>query len=360
MRGRKLLLIAVMAAAIGAPPRASAQLSPFGIIGGFASHIRHMFGHFGHFRRAHHSDTVSKTEPSHVTPDTLGQAAALASAGPAAWPNAFNDVLGFTFWPRDYALQVRSHGFDVIAAAIIEAPPRPTRSTTTGAGVADSAATPCQADETMGNWLTGRIEQTVTLSPAQHEALDTLKSALAKSITAIDASCEDSASLSPVDRINAATQRFWSMRDAGINIRAPLAAFYHSLSAAQKASFESKQPQNQQDAKPAGNDRQFQACAAHGMAAAERLIAQIEQKIKPSKDQTPSVESLRKSSSDMAKLLSASCGEPVPADPLARLDAADAELSRLSYAAISEQIALNTFYAQLDADQKAKFDALGR
>ena len=360
MQGRNLLLIAIVAAAIGASPPAGAQLSPFGIIGGFASHVRHMFGHFGHFPRAHHSDAVSKAESSHVAQDTHGQTAALAGAGPAAWPNALNDVLGFTFWPRDYAQQVRSRGFDVIAAAIVEAPRQPTRSATTGARVADSAATPCQEDETKGNWLKGRIEQTVTLSPAQHGALDRLKSALAQSITAIDAGCEDTASLSPIDRISATTQRLWAVRDAGINIRAPLAAFYDSLSAAQKASFELKQPQKQQDAKSAGNERQFQACAAAGMAPAERLVAQIEQKIKPSKDQAASVESLRKSSSDMAKLLSASCGEPVPADPLSRLDAADAKLSRLSYAATSEQIALNTFYAQLDADQRVKFDSLGR
>ncbi len=362
MCGRKLLLIAMTTAAIVASPPAGAQLSPFGIIGGFASHVRHMFGHFGHFPRAHHSDAAPKAELSHVAQDTHGQTLPPAGAGPAAWSNAFNDVLGFTFWPWEYAQQVRGHGFDVIAAAIVEAPRQPTRSGTTGASAPDSATAPCQVDESKGNWLTGRIEQTITLSPVQHDALDTLKNALAQSTNAIDAGCQDAASLSPIDRLNAATQRLWAVRDAGINIRAPLGAFYDSLSPAQKANFELKQPQNQQDAKSAGNgnDRQFQTCAAAGMAAAGQLVAQIEQKIKPSKDQAASVESLRKSSSDMAKLLSASCGEPVPADPLARLDAADAELSRLSYAATSEQIALNTFYAQLDGDQKAKFDSLGR
>jgi hypothetical protein len=72
------------------------------------------------------------------------------------------------------------------------------------------------------------------------------------------------------------------------------------------------------------------------------------------------MEALRQSTSEMVKMLSASCAQAIPAAPLARLDSAGVQLSRLSYAATSEQIALNNFYAALDADQKAKFDSLGR
>jgi hypothetical protein len=69
---------------------------------------------------------------------------------------------------------------------------------------------------------------------------------------------------------------------------------------------------------------------------------------------------LHKTSTEMAKLLAVSCTQPVPADPLARLDDAESQLTRMNYAATSMEIAVNGFYAQLGEQQKAKFNALGR
>jgi hypothetical protein len=62
----------------------------------------------------------------------------------------------------------------------------------------------------------------------------------------------------------------------------------------------------------------------------------------------------------MAKLLSASCAQPIPADPVARLDAANNQLTSINYAAMSVGGALNTLTAQLDNEQKARLDSLGR
>jgi hypothetical protein len=354
-RGLRFILIAVLAVA-ALPETADAQLSPRGIIGEFTRPLRHMLGRFGHVpgrraRAAQDRAAAPAQNPSGV--DVL-----------AGWPTAYQEILGFTFWPGEYVQQVHSHGFDVIAAAVLKAPHKPVQTATTGAGDASAETTSCaSADATQGNWLAGRIEQTVVdLTPAQRDALNTLKTALAQSVKAIDAACQDTTSPSPINRLDAATQYVWAVHDAGIYVRAPLETFYNSLTAAQKKKFEWTQRSDQPDAKSANSEmgKQYQACAARGAAASEQLLKQIEQEVRPNNDQAASMEALRQSTSEMVKMLSASCAQAIPAAPLARLDSAGVQLSRLSYAATSEQIALNNFYAALDADQKAKFDSLGR
>ena len=89
-------------------------------------------------------------------------------------------------------------------------------------------------------------------------------------------------------------------------------------------------------------------------------MKEIEQKVRPDKKQNASLDALRNASSNMAKLLTASCAQPTPTDPVARLDAADDQLARMNYAATSMQLALADFYAKLDNGQKARFDALSR
>ncbi len=109
-----------------------------------------------------------------------------------------------------------------------------------------------------------------------------------------------------------------------------------------------------------GENKQYQACAAQNIGSAERLVKEIEMKVKPDKTQAASLENLHKISSDMAKLLVASCAQPIPADPLARLDSASDQITAMNYAASNVQIALDDFYGRLSQTQKARFEATGR
>ena len=355
MRGHSFTFIALLTAALALPQTVDAQLSPRGVMGAFTAPFREMLGHHPHA----HRHRARESQTARAAP---AQSAASGIDALPGWPSAYDDALGFIFWPADYAQKVRSHGFDVLAAAILETPQKPVRTAAT-TGASDSAPTPCNgADETQGAWLAGRIKQTVDLTPAQRDALGHFQDALAQSIKTIEAACQDTSTMPPINRLNAATQRLWAVRDAAIYIRAPLDAFYNSLSKEQKAKFVWTPPQPRQDTKAAkaGMATQFQACAAPGMAASEKLLKNIEQEVHPTTAQADSMDALRKTTSDMAKMLSASCAAPVPADPPARLDSVNAELSSLSYAATSEQIALNNFYAQLDDAQKQKFDSIGQ
>jgi len=154
-------------------------------------------------------------------------------------------------------------------------------------------------------------------------------------------------------------QTLWTVRDAGISMRGPLKAFYDTLTVTQKSSFASQQPQDSPPSDPKyanpGMNKQYQACASQNAEKAERMIKEIEMRVRPNKDQAASFEGFHKASSDMAMLLIASCAQPIPADPMARLDAANDQLTAINYAATTVQIAFDDFYLKLSNDQKSRF-----
>jgi hypothetical protein len=352
------VLLALTAAA---PEPALAQFSPEGLIGAMTRPLRSILG------RLHHSGRVAQSQ--HSAEATPTQGGHFGDVGPAVWPAAYEDVVGYVFWPQDYTEALRGRGFDVIADALLhpQSGSRPSAATTGSANAGESANKPaglCDgASDTDVTWPITDIEHSVQLTGAQRDALGHLQTAMAQALKNIKAGCSDNASQQPRERLHVLVQRLWAVRDAGIYVRAPLTAFYDSLSDEQKAKFKiersaAKNPQDARIAAAAG--QQYQACAARGGESAERLIQEIAQKVRPTKDQDTALKALRKTTGDMAKLLSASCDPSIPAEPVARLDAADNQLTNMNYAATSMEIALNGFYAQLTDDQKAKFNSLGR
>jgi hypothetical protein len=374
MRWRTTIALGMLGAALATPDLAQAQFSPQGLLGGITRPFRQMLGHLGHYPRSHRHRTAAADSqagagaPSSDAPASTGSR--LGWAGPSAWASAYEDVLGFAFWPDDYASRLRSRGFDVIADTIsghFDAPRRGDRVATTGTATGndasnDSSKTQCDDAGTPVAWPASRVEQILQLTDSEHDALEKLQSSVVQSVKATKADCGASAELSPPDRLGALVQTIWAVRDAGISVRDPLKAFYDSLTTTQKNSFVSRAPQppaEAKDANPAMN-KQYQACAAQNAEKAERLVKEIEMRVRPTKDQATSFENFHKVSSDMAKLLIASCAQPIPADPMARLDNANDQLTAINYAATTIQIAFDDFYARLDGAQKARFESLGR
>jgi hypothetical protein len=380
MRGRTILLATVLAAAIPLPDTGYAQLSPQGVIGGITRPFRQMLGHFRHFPRGHHrraaiESRASAPIPSRASgPAPSNAASAIAGArlgwvGPPAWPTAYEDLVGFTFWPGDYTPRLRGRGFDVIADTTTGRfdVPRPARTATTGAAVTNDAdnelsvgrcGDSANADS---NWPAVRIEQIVQLSDAEHAALENLQTTASQSVKTIRANCVGPAAGAAPDRLRALVQTLWAVRDAGIAMREPLKNFYDTLTVTQKNSFV-RQISPPPDPKGAGTEmnKQYQACASQNVERAERMIKEIEMRVRPDSDQAASLENLHKASGDMAKLLIASCAQPVPADPMERLDSANDQLTAVNYAATTVQIALDEFYLKLNNDQKLRFDSLTR
>jgi hypothetical protein len=374
MRARATIVAGLLIAAVPLDSPAQAQLSPQGIIGGVTRPLRQMLGHFGHYPRSYRHRSSGGARAAAPVPDRDTQSplkSRLGRAGPAAWVTAYEEVLGFTFWPDDYGAQFRSRGFEVIADTITGRFDRiraPTRVATTGAarsdGGTDVSAAHCNdASSADDKWPASRIEQLLQLSDGQHATLDKVQLAANDAAKTIKSNCHQLSDLSPPDRLRALVQTLWIVRDGDIAMRVPIKEFYESLTSAQKNSFAVQQLQNvppPDDKSQGGENKQNQACAAQNIGSAERLVKEIEMKVRPDKTQAASLENLHKASSDMAKLLIASCAQPVPGDPLARLDSASDQITAINYAASTLQIALDDFYGRLSQQQKARFEATGR
>jgi hypothetical protein len=375
MRARAAIVAGLLAAAVPLDSPAQAQFSPQGIIGGVTRPLRQMLGNFGHYPRSHRHRSSGGARAAAPVPDRDAAQSTVKSrlgrAGPAAWVTAYEDVLGFAFWPDDYGAQFRSRGFDVIADTITGRLDRmrgSTRVATTGTarndGGNDVSAEQCNDTPSADDkWPASRIEQLLQLSDAQHVTLEKVQLAANDAVKTIRSNCQQLGDLSPPDRLRALVQALWVVRDGDIAMRVPLKNFYESLTSAQKNSFAVQQPQNTpplDDKTQGGENKQNQACAAQNIGSAERLVKEIEMKVRPDKTQAASLENLHKASSDMAKLLIASCTQPIPADPLARLDSASDQITAMNYAASNVQIALDDFYGGLSQTQKARFEATGR
>jgi hypothetical protein len=365
---RGVIFITMLGAALIWTDVAVAQLSPRGIIGGITRPFREMFGRFGHFPHREHRPTASEQTTSNPTGRDISASPNLASTGPANWPTAFEDVLGFTFSPDEYAQKLHGRGFDVIADAINghNGNIRPVAhiAATTGAKAEDDAvsrnsADSCSQSIDRNNWPAARIEQRMQLRDAQREALDKLQAAINQSAKTINGDCRTTETSNPSDRLNKLIQTVWAVRDSVISIRVPMKEFFDTLDDKQKALLMKNPPQEKNPAGVNNNEanKQYQACAGPNIEASERMIMEIKQRIRPSNEQAESLENLHKTSSSMAKLLMASCASPAPADPMARLDAAVDQLTAMNYAATTVQIAFDAFYRSLDDEQTAKFES---
>jgi len=385
MRARTAVVAIVLCTALQAEV-AHAQFSPHGIINMATRPLRQMLGRLGHAYGPHYRKVPRRLSRSlAASPAAAGAAAAatnpaLPPSGPSGWPNAFETVLGYALWPDDYAAQFRGRGFDVIATGLIgPARGRPGARTARAdaamkSDAGDDAADICGVrQDDKEPWPIPQLAQAGDLSPAQRAALDKLKDAVAGAQKTLLADCRAAAPSNALDGLGATIRKLWAVRDAAVFVRDPLKDFYAALDDGQKAKFirESEQPadasgssdNNRSAASKAADSamaRQYRMCAAPSLEAAERMVRQIAAEVRPRKEQSTSLEALRKTSADMAKLVTAGCAQPIPQDPVARLDAANDQLATMSYAASSLNVALNGFYAQLDSKQKAKFEALNK
>ncbi len=358
----------MLSAAVVLPAAAHAQFSPQGLLNHISRPFRSLLGRFGHY--PHHRQQAESIGRSPFDAGSPSVESRLGRVGPPAWPSAYEDLLGYVFWPDDYVDRLRRRGFDVIAETItgrLEAQRMPAQASTTGAAVRDDANVGSACHDTISaqdNWPAVRVSQTIQLTNVQHDAVDAIQKAVTESSKILKADCADPNVLAAPDRLRAVVQTLWTVRDAGTALRAPLKEFDTALTNAQKASFVSRAPRDppKPDRKNqnSATNPQYQDCAARNVEEAERLIKEIELRVRPTKDQAASLANLHKVSSDMAKLLMTSCAQPIPSDPLARLDATIDQLTAMNYAAITVQIAFNDFYAKLDNAQKARFNTLGR
>ncbi|MBM3530028.1 MAG: hypothetical protein FJX62_18255, partial [Alphaproteobacteria bacterium] len=323
----------------------------------------------------------------------------LGLAVPLTWPSAYEDVVGFTLWPNSYDRRLRSHGIGNVLAAIF-APSELARSRQASAAQpgAMAALDPCtNASQTVADWPGRQIELAIKTSRTQRAAIDKLRAAVSAATASIRTACRNDTLLTPVARLRSLQNHLWAVQEAAIQLRAPLAEFYDSLSdeqkqqfmvaaqqaasgaAAQMAAANPEQTASTQASAQAKTGANQAAASADPRAAIqagagaispelarmcgmplsrEWPVGQIAQAVRPNAAQQASLEALQKTAFEMGQLLMASCMTPPLPTPIERLDAATDRLTAVIFAASNVALALNDLYGQLSDEQKARFDTL--
>jgi hypothetical protein len=284
--------------------------------------------------------------------------------GPLAWPSAFEDVVGYALWPKDYNEGLRLHGIGDIMATIFTPAGALADKARAGMTVASAEsqgrAAPASASlcTNVGDsdWPAADIERGLQLNETQKTALHQLSTTVRDAVASIRATCRDDAKLNPIERMRAMQNTLWAVHDAALLIRAPLSRFYDTLSDAQRKQFAApaiRQP----DPRSASRADMARMC---GMPASnDGLARHMEQSLRPTATQRASLEALQKKSFEMGQFLMASCFKPMPATPAERLDAAADRLTAVIFAASTMNLALNDFYSQLSAEQKSRLNSPG-
>jgi hypothetical protein len=277
----------------------------------------------------------------------------LGVVGPSSWPGAYEDVIGFTFWPQDYGARLRSHGIgDVLTATLAPTLLAPTVKAT-AANPSAATAEACGAAAPRSDWPAADLARAMDLNAEQRAALDRLQNTLTDTAASVRAAaCRSRTASSPGERLHVLQNTLWTVHDAAVSLRAPLTKFYDTLNDNQK-----KQLAAAADPHGAKHDDIARVCGAPSANATP--MRTFEQTLQPTKAQRAGLDAFQKKSFEMGQFLMASCLQSVAATPTERLDAAADRLTAVIFAASSVGLALNDVYNQLSDQQKAKLNGSG-
>lgn len=308
-------------------------------------------------------------------------------AGPVFWPFLYGDVFSFAFWPYGYYDPFWALGPDFMLASIFAPGPYFGSDYSYGAGYYAYAGFPdiyygahaargdreeraltAAAVQSCGGLAPGvtdlpieRIRRNIHPTGDASAALDALSAAAIKANDLVQASCPSQIPLTPVARLDTAEKRLDAMLQAVNIVRDPLAKFYDSLGDAQRLRFDAM-------GSPGGPRAELGSNAAGGDAASlcgqqdgitKLPVQRIEQVVAPNQQQRGAFDDLKKAAKDAADQLQASCPTQMPQTPVARLDAVAKRLTVMMDAMTTVRPKLETFYASLSDEQKAKFNTMG-
>jgi LTXXQ motif family protein len=290
---------------------------------------------------------------------------------PIAAPDAFEDMLGYAFWPQEYGRQFWSHGpRDILQAMTAPTAAFAAQARDEGTGrrrlpaalVSAANATPsdrtiCIArvkDQAMRPL--DRLEETISLGPDQRQALNELRAAVRTAIDGEAAACRGDLPATQPERLRAMIDGLWAMRYAEFRIHPALAAFYKTLTDAQKAQL-ADEPQTVGSSETTPAAAPADVCG-EAVTADANPFAPIERALRPTDQQRKSLQMLYGASMEMAKFLTTTCPAETPSTPMARLDAASDRVMSLLHAAMNIEPMLDEFYGTLSDQQRRRFNAI--
>jgi len=300
-------------------------------------------------------------------------------AGPVFWPFLYGDAFSFALWPYGSYDPFWALGPDFLLGSIFSPGPyygpdygyAGSSDVYYGATRADGTAlarTTAAAAQSCSGLAPGvsslpieQIRKTIHPTSDQAAALDELGAAATKANDIIKASCPSAIPLTPIARLGTAEQRLDAMIEAVQIVRAPLEAFYESLSDQQKQRFDAMAKSATAEAErnsTAAGDNLPTLCSQQAGDFAKLPVQRIEQVVEPNAQQQSALEDLKKTSEQAADVLQASCPTAIPATPVARLDAVEARLGAMVDAMKTVRPKLKDFYDSLSDEQKAKFNIM--
>jgi LTXXQ motif family protein len=304
----------------------------------------------------------------------------VAWVGPVFWPFAYFDIFHYTFWPYAYDRGYWAYAYDDIFEGIFwpygspysqyaYAAPYPDgmRGALPGGPEARSRATAravaqvCEPAKGVTAWPFERIEDAVRPDQAQEKLLDDLKTAATKAADTFEAACPTDVPMTPTGRLQVLIERFEATLEAVRIVRPPLEAFYNSLSDEQKARFNLLGPKVGRDRR--GDQAQAQGdvsrCGDPKPGLIDLPIERLDEVVRPRKPQQKALDELREATANAVGVLQSACPDVIPQTPVGRLEAMESRIKAMVDAARAVQPALETFYASLDSEQKARFNTLG-
>jgi hypothetical protein len=309
-------------------------------------------------------------------------AAFVAWHGALYWPYAYSDIFYSTFWPDAYDAGYWAYAYDDFYDGIFFPDGAPYLAyayegpyggayarETTGSAYGRGGGTPGRltqearnfcADQAKGvaAWPFERIERAVQPNADQARLLDELKKAAADAAEQFKEACPDAVPLTPLSRLQTMTARLEASLAAVKTVRPTLIAFYDSLSDEQKARFNEIGPDLKRQ--PAATAEQSANCRGQKAGISGLAIDRIEAIVQPTDAQQTALDRLDDAIQKSLDTLSKACPSSPAMTPVGRLDAMQQRLEAMIAAANQIRPALERFYATLGAEQKAKFNRLGR
>ena len=297
--------------------------------------------------------------------------------GPVFWPYAYSDIFDYAFWPYGYEDGFWDYAYDNFFDGVFwgeGGPPgdyayagavAPHSNRVSYAGVQELCKQPGTG---ITAWPYAEIERKVGLNADQKQLLDGVRKAGGDAAATFKASCpaENIFPLTPTGRLQAMTGRLQATLDAVTIVQPALDKFYASLSDEQKERFNAIGPSSATNKRTATNaettaalPQDSKSCAEAKPGLANLPIEKIADVVKPTDAQQDGLKQLQDATAKAVSLLQAACPEEVPITPPGRLEAMEKRLQAMVDAAKTVKPALESFYASLSSEQKARFDRIG-
>jgi hypothetical protein len=298
------------------------------------------------------------------------RAAFVAWYGPVFWPYAYSDVFDYTFWPSGYDDGFWAYAYDDFFNGVFWGEAGPP----VEYGYAEPSSAPRPSYEAVRElcrqpgsgvtaWPFADIERKVGLNADQKQLLGDVRKASLDAAAVFKASCppENAFPLTPPGRLGAMTARLDATLQAVQTVRPALEKFYDSLSDEQKERFNQLGPKSTAiNAEASEASQAADACKQPKQGLSNLPIEKIEDALNPTDAQESELNKLQDATTKAVSIMQAACPDETPITPPGRLDAMERRLQAMIDAAKTVKPALESFYASLTSEQKARFNRIGQ